>query len=146
MIPSKFIEMYAGHKIGDGKGLHVLLTKYAELMSNLVKFRSDVMTNGGATMSISIVDVPKYGYMVSLPDRERVFSGEISDDDVRSFVTDRIDDLSDFENFLGGWIDKGKVYLDVSVHVEDRDQALMMGKLFKQKAIYDIAAGESIYL
>jgi hypothetical protein len=41
---------------------------------------------------------------------------------------------------VGVWTDKltGKVWLDRSMHVEDLTTAIVYGKLYKQKAIYDI--------
>jgi len=48
--------------------------------------------------------------------------------------------------FLGGWLDEGYGYLDVSINVEDKAEALAMAKANKQLAIYDVVSGESIYL
>jgi multidrug resistance efflux pump len=42
---------------------------------------------------------------------------------------------------VGVWTDQltGKVWIDKSMHVEDLTMAMSFGKLYKQKAIYDIA-------
>ena len=50
--------------------------------------------------------------------------------------------------FIGGWIDKNTniFYLDLSVYIENKKNALLMAKLFKQKAIWDIKKQDSIYL
>lgn len=46
--------------------------------------------------------------------------------------------------YQGGWIENGKVYLDVSHNVQNRDEAVAMGKKHNQKAIYHIDKDEDI--
>ena len=48
--------------------------------------------------------------------------------------------------FIGGWVENGVLHLDVVEYVYELDRALMVGALNEQIAIFDIAAGESIYL
>jgi predicted RNA-binding protein YlxR (DUF448 family) len=42
--------------------------------------------------------------------------------------------------FIGGWIDEQDktFYLDLSLHLNNKQNALFIAKLFKQKAIWDI--------
>ena len=47
---------------------------------------------------------------------------------------------------VGAWVNQGKVYLDVSVIVDDEAEAIRLGKLWGQKAIYNLAKGEEITL
>jgi hypothetical protein len=47
---------------------------------------------------------------------------------------------------FGAWIDDGIVYFDRSFIYADRQAAIDVGHANGQKAIYDFAAGESIYL
>lgn len=51
-------------------------------------------------------------------------------------------------NFFGIWIDDedGKVYLDVSVWVQDRQEAIDLGLMEDQISIWDIENQEAIYL
>ena len=48
--------------------------------------------------------------------------------------------------YLGAWIDEGITYIDISVLVENKEDALELGKVNNQLAIYDIENNESIYL
>ena len=50
--------------------------------------------------------------------------------------------------YIGGWCDNNtkKFYLDLSVYVKNLKNALLVAKLFKQKAIYDINKQNCIYL
>jgi hypothetical protein len=41
-------------------------------------------------------------------------------------------------------LDQGKVYLDVSVVVDSLDQALRLGRLHSQVAVFDLGAGVAI--
>jgi hypothetical protein len=42
--------------------------------------------------------------------------------------------------------DKDNFYLDISINVKDRNEAIELAKKNNQLAIFDIATGESIYL
>ena len=53
--------------------------------------------------------------------------------------------------YIGGWLDvnsddKNNFYLDISINVKDKDEAIELAKKNNQLAIFDIATGESIYL
>jgi hypothetical protein len=45
---------------------------------------------------------------------------------------------------IGTWDHEGKVYLDLSITVSDRETALQLGQRFGQLAIYDLSNGEEI--
>lgn len=48
---------------------------------------------------------------------------------------------------IGGWKDENKTfYLDLSLYCEDLNKSLFLGKLFNQKAIFDIKNLKSINL
>jgi hypothetical protein len=48
--------------------------------------------------------------------------------------------------FIGSWIDDGMLVMDISIQVKTLNQAMELAKRFKQKAIFDNAKKESIYL
>ena len=47
---------------------------------------------------------------------------------------------------IGGWVDEGRVYLELSDIVLSNYVAVELAKMRKEKAIYDFANSKSIYL
>ena len=94
---------------------------------------------GGTTVSTHGQAVPTSGYMVALPDRERVIpASNLNDDSLRDYANTYRDDLMGDNRFLGGWVNEGDVYLDVSEHMTDRGDALVEGLRRNQKAVWDL--------
>lgn len=48
--------------------------------------------------------------------------------------------------FIGLWLDNGIMYVDISINIIDKVEALEFGKYNKQLAIYDLVNNDSIYL
>ena len=48
--------------------------------------------------------------------------------------------------YIGSWINDGRLVMDISIHVQSLKQARIFGERFHQKAIFDNAKKESIYL
>ena len=48
--------------------------------------------------------------------------------------------------YVGLWVDNGICYIDISIRVSNKKQALIMGLLNNQLAIYSNKKNESIYL
>jgi len=46
--------------------------------------------------------------------------------------------------YIGAWSDGKKYYIDLSIIVESKKIALELGKIFKQKAIFDFSTLQSI--
>jgi len=65
---------------------------------------------------------------------------------IRDYTRKWKDELSQPGKFLGAWRDGDLFYLDVATVVESREKAMEMGKETNQLAIYDLGAGESIYI
>lgn len=101
-----------------------------------------IMKNGGATFTSTLEHANlKKGYMVSLPDHEQVVSLETA----HTTDLDKFTSLAKSLNgFVGTWLSKGKVYLDISVNILDLEEALRLGKEWKQLAIYDIVNDTTI--
>jgi hypothetical protein len=53
---------------------------------------------------------------------------------------------NEYPLFIGSWIDDGMLVMDVSIQVKTLNQAMELAKRFKQKAIFNNAKKESIYL
>jgi hypothetical protein len=118
-----------------------------------------VHENGGGTYYLSLQrggrlilgDAEfKDGYYVALPDRERQVAYPFSLDAIviADYIADNLELLRESDNYLGFWVapNSGRVYLDVSKHVKDRERAIQYGIGWRQDAIYDIDAKEEIGL
>ena len=110
---------------------------------------NDVMNSakqGGFTLHDHVGDGPTDGYMVSL-DKQTEYKRPISEltpDDVRNFVTKHSAELTKPNNYLGGWLDGGQFYLDISSHIPDLNRATSEAVRSHQLGIYDLAHGRTI--
>lgn len=102
---------------------------------------------GGFSYSPITKDVnPKIGYMVALKGFEQTESFiDFDEDSIEKFHYQNFDKLTP-DTFIGAWVDKDKVYMDLSVLVGDLEAAVWLGIRNGQKAIYDNARNRSIYL
>lgn len=91
-------------------------------------------------------DAPTSGYMVSVNKAtERVIPArDITGADIADYADVHQQELAEPDNYLGAWVYRGMVYLDVSQHFADREQALAAARAHSQIGIYDIGAGETI--
>lgn len=103
---------------------------------------------GGFSYQVVSQMQPKSGMMVALPGHERVIEHRPSVEEIRAYLDANADVLTQPDDYAGGWLDteSGKVYFDVSVRVETREEADRLSREYKQEAFYDIATGESIYV
>ena len=146
MTPRQFIHKTFGRDVTNGKGIENLLTKYAEHMINLKEFSRQILENGGSTTSLNLTHVPTTGFMVSLEDNAMTFENlnneELSlgqiEQSVKTFVQKNAEQLSDHINYLGGWIHENKLYIDISVNIQDKREAIEFGIKNNQIAIYDL--------
>jgi hypothetical protein len=61
---------------------------------------------------------------------------------VGEFRAAHSDALAAPDVYLGGWVDTGVLYLDVSENIQDDDEATAAARENEQKAIYDAGTGE----
>jgi len=47
---------------------------------------------------------------------------------------------------IGGWVDEGRVYIELSDIIQSKSAALLLAGVRKEKAIFDFANSKSIYL
>jgi hypothetical protein len=103
---------------------------------------AEVADTGGATYS-AYHDTPTTGYMVSIPGHE--VTTPISDftaDTIAQYVGNLFDSESNAfmaTLYLGIWVDADTVYLDISQHIQDLDEAILVADLHNQLAIYALA-------
>jgi hypothetical protein len=105
-----------------------------------------VTKDGGFTFHDHVGDGPKNGFMVSVQkDTEHAIPvRDLTPEILADYRDVHQADLADPKNFLGGWVYKGKAYLDISRHVEDRNEAMDLARQHKQLGIYDIGKGETL--
>ncbi len=108
-------------------------------MSNLKEFIRLTDENNGATYNLVTGEInPKSGYYVALDlNGKTVKYQHPINKVVQNFVLKNSLILSNINTYLGSWIEDGKLFLDIVVRVEDRNEAIKFGKENKQKAIYD---------
>ena len=105
-------------------------------------------TLGGATLDSTTKEPVSLdlGYMVGLEGYGSVYALETLDNATfqRALESSKLDiALKTFEHlgvsaFVGCWVDNNLVYIDLSVRVYDVQQAVSLGKINNQIAIYDV--------
>jgi len=98
-------------------------------------------------LSISMVDghQPTIGFMVAKPpefgkivDEADFFDPDKGPKIMSQYMREQKADLATGKNYLGTWLKDGKIYLDVSENIMDRDEAIRLGQERNQKAIWDV--------
>ncbi len=92
---------------------------------------------------------PKRGFALSIKkNTEKVIKLDQTHEKIRAQLKDYIRahraDIKKEGNFLGGWIDKGKLYVDISKVVKDKDDAINLAREAKQLAVFDLGKGQTI--
>jgi hypothetical protein len=92
---------------------------------------------------------PKNGFALSVrKDTEKVVDLSAKRDELRKqlkqYIHEHRADIKAQGNFLGGWIDNGKLYLDISKVVGERQKAIELAQKADQLAIFDLGKGETI--
>ena len=104
------------------------------------------IADGGFTFRNAPGDGPTSGYMVSTnPESERVIpTATLTPQAVRDYINEFGGTLNSSDKYIGGWDDGGNFYLDISTHVQDKEEAIELAKQYNQLAIWDIAAMDEI--
>lgn len=104
-----------------------------------------IIVEGGATLNKYGEDfISNEGFMVS------VFGAEFKTTDegkAKNKIREYLEKIQTEEGlFVGVWVDEGEVYIDLSIHIMDYNEALEVARNNKQKAIFDLKNKTSIYL
>jgi len=111
--------------------------------SDIIRFTQEW---GG--LSINMVDgsMPTTGYMVAKPPSlGKIVDAVDFNDPVKGpkilsdYMKRHKNDLGNGKNYLGTWLNEGKVYLDVSENIQSKSKATRIGRERNQKAIWDVA-------
>lgn len=115
-------------------------------MQNII---DKVLANGGITLDPQ-GKAPQFngGYIVSIEGFEKCYTMENLD------IKELEKDYKKYINFIankkhvyvGFWLDKGVLYMDISKHIKTRHQAVTFGINNKQLSIYDIKNNSYINL
>ena len=99
-----------------------------------------ILKNGGATLDfMGEIKNFDFGYMVSKKGTDLVIDFDTLNDYtlhaiIRGYMYNVFGSQVDF---VGLWLDNGKLYFDVSALVRDFDNAIQLGKDNEQLAIFD---------
>lgn len=117
-------------------------------MNNLKEIILKSIKQGGATLDKYYKPLnQKTGYMVSLANHETTFT-------INTDINIIINKVQEYQklikqkqhHFIGLWVDDNTIYLDISKHFQDKQNAVNFGIDNDQLAIYDLKNDKSIYL
>lgn len=106
-----------------------------------------IIENKGATLTRELQQAEiKRGYMVSLEGAETQARGD-DYQAINQAIKEKQEIIKDNNNMLIGlWLDNNIMYIDISINIVDKMEALEFAKYNKQLAIYDIKNNSSMYL
>lgn len=104
-----------------------------------------IKKNGGLTLDENMESMKAAnGFMVSL------YGMEYKTKEEKEVIKKIIDYISFIKNkkglFVGVWLDNGVFYVDISIKIIDKMEALETGKKNKQISIYDIKNNNYLYI
>lgn len=106
-----------------------------------------IIENGGETLTKELKKADlKKGFMVSLEGTETQTQGD-DYQAIKKAIEDKQAIIKDNNNmYIGLWLDNNIMYIDISINIIDKVEALEFAKYNKQLAIYDLKNNDSIYL
>ena len=119
-------------------------------MKNLKQFSRALLEDGGATFNLVSGEHEFKGYAYSIFGHEKIHDNVsvLSEVEhaVKKFVGEKGVELYSVHNHLGGWFDKGKLFLDITNVESDLRKAIEQGIRNGQEAIHDFQSGKDIHL
>lgn len=106
-----------------------------------------IIENKGETLNKELkkADINR-GFMVSLEGTETQTKGD-DYQAIKKAIEEKQGIIKDSNNmYIGLWLDSDIMYIDISINIIDKVEALEFGKYNKQLAIYDLKNNDSIYL
>lgn len=104
-----------------------------------------IIKKGGETFTseLKVANI-KNGYMVSILGYEKKFDCKDAKN-INDYVVNLQSKIKDKKGyFIGLWVYKREVYVDISINILDKAEALEIGKKNKQLAIYEVLTGASV--
>lgn len=106
-----------------------------------------IIKNGGATLTKELKQAELVnGFMVSLEGAESQVQGD-DYNAIKKAIEEKqaiIKDRNDL--YIGLWLDDNIMYVDISININDKIEALEFAKYNRQLAIFDLVNNDSIYL
>jgi hypothetical protein len=124
-------------------------------MANLVNFNKGIVNDCGASYNMLTGEFnPNHGFMVSIKGHEKTYNADKNsfNYEIADFINGKaillLSGISENYDkiFLGGWIDNGLLYLDVSFLVDTETEAIKMAKDNEQLAYFNNTTKETIYI
>lgn len=110
-----------------------------------------VRENGGLSVKLIDGSEPIKGFMVAtdskfgaVVDEKDFFDPAKTEDILNDYLLKHQAELGKENNYLGLWLNDGKVYLDVSENIEDKEAAIKAGQDRDQISIWDVAAQDEV--
>lgn len=112
--------------------------------NQLKSLKDYIAINGGATLAPDgSMTALSAGYMVSLQGHEKKTTlKKLSLKEINSYLNT----ARKLNAFAGLWLDGDVLYIDISIRILHRMQAIAAGIKNKQLAIYDLKENQSIYI
>lgn len=105
----------------------------------------EIIKKGGATLTATLDNASlKYNYMVSLYGYEATFKVDDTEGLKEGLKAYQKKASGKKDLYIGLWVNDGLVYLDLSINICKKRDALRIGKQNKQKAIYDVKNNKDI--
>lgn len=106
-----------------------------------------IIENGGETLTKELKKAElNKGFMVSLEGTETQTKGD-DYQAIKKAIEEKQEIIKDNNNmYIGLWFDNNIMYIDISINIIDKVEALEFAKYNKQLAIYDLVNNDSIYL
>lgn len=110
------------------------------------KMIKEILKNGGATLDVNYNNFNAgAGYMVSLFGYETKLNID-NIDGIKKEIENKKTEAQKNKAYIGLWVDNGLMYLDISKHIIDYNEALETARENEQLAVYDLKNNKSIYL
>ena len=113
-------------------------------MLEIKTIKNYVLNNGGMTLNTEGEKADlKTGFMASYQNTEKQLKlNDLTNDLIKSMIKDAMSKKA----YLGLWLDNEILYLDISININNLNDAMTFAKENKQLAIYDVKNAKTIYL
>ena len=118
--------------------------KYMSAHTDSQTILNMLLENGGATVartSRKPVSFPS-GFQVAYKGAEKII-GTITPASISDYMDSHKQAIKEGK-FFGFWINDGSLYADISTHIEDQNEAVVMGREHEQIALWNWATFEEL--